>query len=177
MRPSRAYPMAQGVYYLHCSYFRAKKMAVETEFKVGDYVRARPGFLAELDDDRHEPMAEHFGGRIISLDPAEGYALINLDADSLAHRTAEDVRLMDEEGLDPYQYAFGLNQLVPAPRRDTEATYRAEVARIEQLLDEQLAESEGEWEATFQRHKQEVSDAFAHLPRLVGPVRPSPRRA
>ena len=136
-------------------------MAVDTKFKVGDYVRARPDFLAELDDDRHEPMAEHFGGKIISLDPAEGYALISLDADSLAHFTAEDVRQMDEEGLDPYQYAFGLDQLVPAPRRDTEATYQAAVARVEQLLDEQLAETEQEYEATFYRRKQETLDAFA----------------
>ncbi|WP_420459256.1 hypothetical protein [Neolewinella sp.] len=143
-------------------------MAVDTKFKVGDYVRARPDFLAELDDDRHEPMAEHFGGKIISLDPAEGYALISLDADSLAHFTADDVRQMDEEGLDPYQYAFGLDQLVPAPRRDTEATYRAAVARIEQLLDEQLAETEEEYEATFQRHKQETLDAFATYLRQSG---------
>ena len=75
-------------------------MTAQTDFKVGDYVRARPGFLTEPNDDRHEPLAEHFGGRIISLDPAEGYALINLDPSSLAHRTAEDVRQMDEEGLD-----------------------------------------------------------------------------
>ena len=139
-------------------------MTSQTDFKVGDYVRARPGILAELDDDRHEPMAEHFGGRIISLDLAEDYALISLDAHSLARFMTKDVRQMDEEGLDPYQYAFGLDQLVPAPRRDTDDTYRAAVTRIEQLLDEQLAKSKGEYEATFQRHKQEVLDAFAtHL--------------
>ncbi len=139
-------------------------MAAETEFKVGDYVRARPGFLGKLDHDLHEPMAEHFGGRVLAVEPQNDYILIRLDADSLAHRTAEDVRLMDEEGLDPYEYAFGLDQLAPAPRRDTEASYQAAVARIEQLIDEQLAETEGEYEATFERQKQELLDAFAaHL--------------
>lgn len=126
-------------------------MATQTKFKVGDYVRARPGFLTELDDDWHEPMAEQSGGRIIALDPAEDYVLIGLDADSLAHFTVEDVQCMDEEGLNHYEYAFGLDELVPAPRRDTDDAYRAAVARIEQFLDEQLAETEEE-RGTFRGH-------------------------
>lgn len=121
--------------------------------KEGDFVKVKPGTRLETGELVNDWVVE-----IEEIFEEDQYYLVTLDAPSINSLTDTFIRGAMEEGADPFQYAFKFDDVLLAPRRDTEEEFRAameeledRVMKLEEVMEEEQAQLREQWIAAFEK--------------------------
>lgn len=98
--------------------------------KKKDYVRVKPGTQLETGE-----VVDNWAGEVREIYPEEATCLVMLDAPTIDSLSDEYILSCLEEGVEPFQYIFEIDELEPHPRRDTDEEVRR---ALDHLVDREL---------------------------------------
>lgn len=126
--------------------------------KKKDYVRVKPDTQIETGE-----VVHNWAGQVMEVYPEEATCLVMLDAPTID--SFSDEYLLDclEEGAEAFQYIFGINELEPHPRRDTDEELRRAIDRLvdrELKLEKEHGSSDEMDEDEYHAFKEEWTHRF-----------------